>query len=106
MKWSSNCIEVEKCQRPFDVKRSHYCNYAAPGRDNYTVNCVNWNMTKAHCGWPRGGLAYEAEWEKAARAGTSTPHFLGHQAASRKVAVIDPDCRAKQTPQQTVVIRI
>jgi formylglycine-generating enzyme required for sulfatase activity len=46
-------------------------------------------MAKAYSGPPRGGLVYEAKWEKAARAGTSTPYFLGRQAASRKVAVID-----------------
>ena len=85
-----NCVESEKCPRPFDVKRTHYCNYDAPGRDNYPVNCINWNMAKAYCGWRGARLAYEAEWEKAARAGTSTPYFWGHQPASCKVAVIDP----------------
>jgi hypothetical protein len=33
------------------------------GRDNYSVNCINWNMTKAYSGWPRAILAYETDWQ-------------------------------------------
>lgn len=85
-----DCVKAGKCERPFDVKRTHYCNYDAPGRDNYPINCVNWNMAKEYCEWRGARLAYEAEWEKAARAGTDTPYFWGFEPAHCKVAVMDP----------------
>jgi formylglycine-generating enzyme required for sulfatase activity len=30
----SACVEAGECDRPFDYKRTHYCNYDAPGREN------------------------------------------------------------------------
>ena len=84
------CVNAEVCDRPFDFRRVHYCNYDAPGRDDYPVNCVNWNNAFAYCQWRGGRLAYEVEWELAARGGTSTPYFWGEEPASCKRAVMDP----------------
>lgn len=84
------CVAAGACQRPFDYLRTHYCNYDAPGRDNYPVNCVNWNNANNYCQWRGGRLAFEVEWEKAARAGTKTPYYWGHTPANCSKAVIDP----------------
>ena len=70
-----HCVETGACETPFDYLRTHYCNYGAPGRDNYPVNCVNWKMALQYCHWRGARLAYEIEWEKAARAGTVTPYY-------------------------------
>lgn len=84
------CVESGDCTEPFNYKRTHYCNYGAPGRDNYPVNCVNWKQSLQYCSWKGGRLAYEVEWEKAARAGTATSHHWGNQLATCERAVIDP----------------
>ena len=84
------CVASGSCKKPFDNRRSKYCNYNARGRDNYPVNCVNWLNARNYCKWRNGRLAYEAEWEKAARAGTKTPYPWGTEAASCKRAVMDP----------------
>lgn len=84
------CVTSGYCEEPFDNKRSQYCNYNAKGRDNYPVNCVNWNNAQSFCHWREGRLADEAEWEKAARAGTRSPYPWGWQAATCHQAVMDP----------------
>jgi len=84
------CVETGLCKRPFDYKRSHYCNFDAPGRGNYPVNCVNWENAEAFCRWSGGRLAYEAEWELAARAGVTTPYPWGNEAANCSNSVMDP----------------
>lgn len=84
------CVEAGSCAKPFDYLRTHYCNYGAPQRDNYPINCVNWNNALSYCQWKGGRLAYEVEWEKAARAGATTPYPWGEKHASCSTAVMDP----------------
>jgi formylglycine-generating enzyme required for sulfatase activity len=55
---------------------------------NHPVVCVNWNDAKAYVRWlsQKTGKTYrlptEAEWEYAARAGTSAPRYWGHDNSS------------------------
>lgn len=89
----ARCVNEGGCERPFDYTRTHYCNYDAPGREDYPVNCVSWRDASQYCEWKGGRLASEAEWEKAARAGTTTPYFWGFEPASCNTAVMDPGTR-------------
>lgn len=84
------CVDSGKCELPFDYIRTHYCNYGAPGRENYPVNCVNWNNAQSYCKWQGGRLALEAEWEKAARAKSNYAFHWGAEPASCKNSVMDP----------------
>lgn len=84
------CVEAGVCRHPFTYRRSHYCNYDAPGRDHYPVNCVNWSQAYAFCRWREGRLAHEAEWEVAARAGSPWAQPWGPNPATCDEAVMDP----------------
>lgn len=84
------CVEAGVCSKPFDFRRTHYCNYDAPGRDNYPQNCINWFQAKNYCEWRGKRLAYDVEWEAAARAGARTAYPWGTEPASCDNAVMDP----------------
>lgn len=82
------CVEAGPCSRPLDNARNQYCNYGHPERDNHPVNCVDWAQAAAFCTWQTGRLPREAEWEKAARAGSVSRYPWG-QSVSCKQAVLD-----------------
>ncbi|WP_315981178.1 SUMF1/EgtB/PvdO family nonheme iron enzyme [Aliamphritea spongicola] len=50
------CVDAGICTVPFDYRRTHYCNYGAPGRDNYPQNCVNWEQALQYCQWQGAAL--------------------------------------------------
>lgn len=84
----SACFDAGKCTRPKDHQRNTFCNFGDADRTDHPVNCVDWNQALAYCQWRGGRLPYEAEWEKAARAG-STSRFPWGQEVSCRNAILD-----------------
>jgi len=83
------CMAAGSCPPPADDHdRNKYCNLGATDRDDHPINCVDWDQALAYCGWKKGRLPYEAEWEKAARAASNTRYPWG-QDVSCKNAILD-----------------
>lgn len=83
-----SCVSAGSCGTPLTHADNKYCNYAAHGRDDHPVNCVDWDQAAAYCAWRSGRLPLEAEWEKAARAGSLTRFPWGEQVSCGE-AILD-----------------
>jgi len=93
------CMKKGRCLPPLDFKRNKYCNLDAKDRLDHPINCIDWSMAVTYCESKGGRLPNEAEWEKAARASTTSRYPWG-QTTSCKEAILDevsPE-KAKREP--------
>lgn len=95
----SACIDAGKCQTPKDFKRNKYCNLNASDRNSHPINCVDWQEAADYCAWVGGRLPFEPEWEKAARAG-STSRYPWGQDVTCKQAIVDDGVTFGSVPNE------
>jgi sulfatase modifying factor 1 len=83
------CIDAGNCETPKDFNRNKYCNLNASDRSNHPINCVDWQDAADYCEWQGGRLPFEPEWEKAARAESSSRYPWGQQVTCNDAIVDD-----------------
>jgi len=82
------CVDSGHCTEPLTRSRNQYCNYGHPDRGGHPVNCLDWSQAVAYCSQAGGRLPREAEWERAARAGSTGRYPWGQQVSCRE-AILD-----------------
>ena len=82
------CVAEGNCAQPLTNKRNQYCNYDHPERDQHPVNCLDWAQAVAYCTAAGGRLPSEPEWERAARAGSTSRYPWGQQVSCAE-AILD-----------------
>jgi formylglycine-generating enzyme len=83
------CIEAGKCETPKDFNRNKYCNLNAVDRSDHPINCVDWQNAADYSEWKGGRLPFEVEWEKAARAGSTSRYPWGQEVTCNEAIVDD-----------------
>lgn len=84
--WYRRCVDAGVCTAP---DAGGNCNWQVMERDEYPVNCVDWNQAQAYCTWAGGRLPTEDEWVYAATNGQTTSEPWGDDDATCLVAVMD-----------------
>ena len=82
------CVDDNLCEEPNED--GQWCHWNVAGREQYPVNCVNWQQARDYCGWLGARLLTEAEWEYAARGqGQDVDYPWGNAPATCDLAVMD-----------------
>jgi len=82
----AECVEAGFCSEPSTDYEQ--CSWGNEFRDDFPINCVNWDQAKDYCAWAGKRLPTEAEWEKAARGTDGRKYPWGNQTATCEYAVM------------------
>lgn len=94
------CLNSGACERPKDNKHNKYCNLGAEDRLSHPVNCVDWQQAADYCEYVNGRLPFEAEWEKAARSG-STSRYPWGEVVGCEHAILDDGVTFGSAPKKS-----